>query len=905
MHAHLAAHQVGEHLGDRQPEAGAAYGRAAGCGAAHEGLEHALEFLRAHAGAGILDLHIGHLARKAQAKHHTTFARELHGVAQQVDEDLPHARLVGTHDFGHRGVDGVLEGDAFAGRLQLEHARDLVHAFAKAHRLHVELELAAFDARDVKRALNQRQQMVAAAANHAHRLFAVRGHRVVLLEQLRIAEDAVQRRAQLVADGGDVAALGLVGEVRDALGLLQRLVGAPVRLDLAHQQMRLAVRLLLCDLAALVRQHQPPGDDAGHQQQHEGGLEEPAAQRLRERRGALAQGAQLVVVEQPEQQREQRHDGQHQQQVVAEAGIERGPPALRQQAAQRGRPLCGEAPIGLAQIVAARIERAAQRADRPLVGGAMRHVRAFVFALADHATLQRQKWFPDRVALADHAAARAEALVAAFGLACDVVLALRRPGDQRRRDEGGDQGDHRRERLRHRPEDAEVRRHRQRRRDAGRTDADRVDVVEIRALELDAWRRQPERLVDHQVGHHRHHPRNGDVRVQPEHATDGLEHVELHQQQRDHRVEHHPHDTPRVAVRYAREEVRPRERAGIGVGDIDLQLRHDDEQRGRGHRQPEVREHVLVGREVHLVRVDRAIGRHHVADRQICEQRAAEHLHDAGQHPARPADQHRGPPARSRRRRALGHEAQVVDLLAHLRDQRDAHRHRGAEQTQIEVRAGAALAAVVNQAVEHTRVVSEHVEVRQHQHRDPQRLRDHLQLADRGDAVRHQRQHEQRTEQIPPGRRDVEREVQRIGHHRGLEREEDERERCVDQRRDGRTDVAEAGAAGQEIHVDAIARRIVADRQAGQEDDQAGGEDRPERIGKAVLHQQGRAHGLEHEEGRGAKCGVRYSPFAPLAERARREAQRVVLHRLARDPAVVVTADLDHALRRFGRARRS
>ena len=651
--------------------------------------------------------------------------------------------------------------------------------------------------------------------------------------------------------------------------------------------MRLAVRLLLCDLAALVRQHQPPGDDAGHQQQHEGGLEEPAAQRLRKWRGALAHGAQFVVIEQPEQQREQRHDGQHQQQVVAEAGIERGPPALRQQAAQRGRPLCGEAPIGLAQIVAARIERAAQRADRPLIRGAMRHVIAFV------------------VALADHAAARAEALVAAFGLACDVVLALRRPGDQRRRDEGGDQGDHRRERLRHRPEDAEVRRHRQRRRNAGGADADRIDVVQIGALELDAGRRQPERLVDHQVGHHRHHPRNGDVRVQPEHATDGLEHVELHQQQRDHRVEHHPHDTPRVAVRYAREEVRPRERAGIGVGDIDLQLRHDDEQRGRGHRQPEVREHVLVGREVHLVRVDRAIGRHHVADRQICEQRAAEHLHDAGQHPARPADQHRRPPARSRRRRALGHEAQVVDLLAHLRDQRDAHGHRGAEQAQVEACAGATFATVVDQAIEHARVVAEHVEVRQHQHRDPQRLRDHLKLANRGNAVRHQRQHEQRAQQIAPGRRDVEREVQRIGHHRGLEREEDEGERGVDQRRDGRADVAEAGASGQQVHVDAIARRVMADGQAGEEDDQAGGEDRPERIGKAVLHQQGRAHGLEHEEGRGAKCGVRYSPFAPLAERARREAQRVVFHRLARDPAVVVTADLDHALRRFGRARGS
>ena len=46
-HRHLAAHQVGEHLGDGQAEAGAGRGVAAGRGAAREGLEDVLQLLGA------------------------------------------------------------------------------------------------------------------------------------------------------------------------------------------------------------------------------------------------------------------------------------------------------------------------------------------------------------------------------------------------------------------------------------------------------------------------------------------------------------------------------------------------------------------------------------------------------------------------------------------------------------------------------------------------------------------------------------------------------------------------------------------------------------------------------------------------------------------------------------------
>src|SRR5881397_2722053 len=71
-----------------------------------------------------------------------------------------------------------------------------------------------------------------------------------------------------------------------------------------------------------------------------------------------------------------------------------------------------------------------------------------------------------------------------------------------------------------------------------------------------------------------------------------------------------------------REEIGPRERARIGVGHVDLQLRDHDEQRRRGHRPPVMREHVLVGGEVHLVGVDRPVRGHHVLDREVRKQRS-------------------------------------------------------------------------------------------------------------------------------------------------------------------------------------------------------------------------------------------------------------------------------------------
>ena len=254
----------------------------------------------------------------------------------------------------------MAEGEALARRLQLEHSRDLLHTFGEAHRLHLQRELAAFDTRDVERAFDQRQQMVAAAADHADRLLSMRRNGLVFVEQLGVADDAVQRRAQLVADGRDVAALRLIREIGSALGLLQRLVGAAVRFDFVHQRLRLAVAFFLRHLPAFVRQHQPPGDDRGDDDQRREHLHEAHADALGDRLahavGVVDQLLQFVLVDQIEDHAEQRHDDRHQQQVAAKLGVQARPQRARQYGARRGLPLGGPARLRLAHVVAARVE---------------------------------------------------------------------------------------------------------------------------------------------------------------------------------------------------------------------------------------------------------------------------------------------------------------------------------------------------------------------------------------------------------------------------------------------------------------------------------------------------------------------------------------------------------------------
>ena len=97
------------------------------------------------------------------------------------------------------------------------------------------------------------------------------GEAGILLQQLRVAGDGVQRRAQFVAQAHHIAALGEVGRFGDFLGALQFGVGALVRVDFLDQQRGLPPRFRLRRAPALLRQHEQPrhhADDDGQREEH-------------------------------------------------------------------------------------------------------------------------------------------------------------------------------------------------------------------------------------------------------------------------------------------------------------------------------------------------------------------------------------------------------------------------------------------------------------------------------------------------------------------------------------------------------------------------------------------------------------------------------------------------------------
>ncbi len=161
----------------------------------------------------------------------------------------------------------VDEVDPLGGGLQAEHVDDLVEEFGERDLVAVQTQDAVFDFRDVEDAVDEVGEMLGAAPDHADGV--VRRAGGATLEQLRVAIDGIERRADLVADAGDVARLGDVGGLGDFLRFLQRRVGAFVRVDFVHEHGRLSRRLRLGRAPALMRKHDEPGHDARHHEQRE------------------------------------------------------------------------------------------------------------------------------------------------------------------------------------------------------------------------------------------------------------------------------------------------------------------------------------------------------------------------------------------------------------------------------------------------------------------------------------------------------------------------------------------------------------------------------------------------------------------------------------------------------------
>ena len=174
---------------------------------------------------------------------------------------------------------------------------------------------------------------------------------------------------------------------------------------------------------------------------------------------------------------------------------------------------------------------------------------------------------------------------------------------------------------------------------------------------------------------------------------------------------------------------------------------------------------------------------------------------------------------------------------------------------------------------------------------DPERLRPQLEAADQGDAVGHQRNDDDGADEIADRARDAEAHLQRGCHDDRFEREEDEGEGGVDQRGDGRADIAEAGAAGQQVDIDAAFGGMVGNRQAAKEDDDADDQDGGGGVGCAVIQRNRAADRFQRQKGDRAEGGIGDAGGRPSPRALGGEAQRIVFQRLVRNPLIILAPD--------------
>jgi len=243
-------------------------------------------------------------------------------------------------------------------------------------------------------------------------------------------------------------------------------------------------------------------------------------------------------------------------------------------------------------------------------------------------------------------------------------------------------------------------------------------------------------------------------------------------------------------------------------------------------------------------------------------------------HP-RPGEQHRRPPP-ARVLRGLGwHEAEVVDLLGDLRDQRQGDT--GSQHHRPEVHALPVLAGVGEKRSHRVRMAHDEVHERHDHQHQPQRRRPYLQLGQRPHAVNDQWDDHQGRGGITQPQRDVQAELKTLGHDRAFECEENEGEGREDDVRDDGTVIPEAATPGDQIQVDVVPRCVVGQRETAEHDDHREHSDPQECVPGAIGNADVGADREVREVGDPAERRRRNNPRAPFPVAARGEAERVIL----------------------------
>ena len=219
----------------------------------------------------------------ARDRHGALRAVVLHRVRQEIQQHLLEALPVGQDvPLPH---DGRRKADAAGGRLRPNEIERAMDDVARLDRLERDRAFPRFDSREVEDLVDESQQMPAPLEDVLDTVTLPRRFGVEL-EELSEAEDAVERRAQLVTHARQEFALGPVGGRGGLLGPLRALsLAALVVVRLDQPRVEHGVLEQQHDKHEAGRQQSidPPGveaevESAGIEDHGQGDVEEPRAQ---------------------------------------------------------------------------------------------------------------------------------------------------------------------------------------------------------------------------------------------------------------------------------------------------------------------------------------------------------------------------------------------------------------------------------------------------------------------------------------------------------------------------------------------------------------------------------------------------------------------------------------------------
>ena len=206
--------QFDQRLGDAEAQAGATDQVAQGVVGAEERSEDV--WLRglgdAHAGVAHVDAHLVAVATRDHVDV-ATLGGVLAGIADQVDGDLAQALAVG-HDLRQALLNVDRQRDHALGELRVERFTHLGQELGQVERLAPQADLACLGFGNVQQFVEQLDQPHDVVLDHPEKiaLWLVQRAERAEEQQIDIATDRGQRRAQFVRCGGDKLALQPIGQ---------------------------------------------------------------------------------------------------------------------------------------------------------------------------------------------------------------------------------------------------------------------------------------------------------------------------------------------------------------------------------------------------------------------------------------------------------------------------------------------------------------------------------------------------------------------------------------------------------------------------------------------------------------------------------------------------------------------